>query len=430
MTWRPASCIVLVSVLSALSAQEQTGTSVKSATVSVIRKAVDVQFIEVENLREVPLVEIKLALNSSTAGFFFDGPPDVTGQPSNPAIRRHEIRRLRTLRGAYNRAPTARVTLALFADGSHLGTPEAIAEFRQRQQLIIDDLSFWFGVLQKVPRSTPAAAHEYLREKAKERLRVDRTDPSRIAGSIDDWFGPYRAPDWWMAGAKREIVDLGKRLDVARRYRNFVNTDTGGVEQAVGIRSEIGQGSDFVAVITNLRELPLEAWEVDLQHPTSGIAGSWLTHDACASLSDTASSGRLRQHETREVLINSADDLPDSAMPRASLALALWNDLSWEGLPDRRANLLRAREERAKAYEFWINALKEAGLRPVAEVLPFLKQQQAARRREAPREQSGLDQNLDSLAGRDPNVAVNWLAGYRRTLEQQYLLLTRHVARQ
>jgi hypothetical protein len=102
-------------------------------------------------------------------------------------------------------------------------------------------------------------------------------------------------------------------------------------------------GSDFVAVITNLRELPLEAWEVDLHHPTSGIAGSWLMHDSCVSLTDTVGSGRLRQHETREVLINNADDRPDSEMPRASLALALWNDLSWEGLADRRANLLRAR---------------------------------------------------------------------------------------
>lgn len=436
MVVRTAAILVGVSaaVLSASPQTPQTNTAVTSATVRVIRKPVDAQFIYVENRRGVPLVEWRIELLSAenrgrmtTVRNYRGG----FGLPEGP-IAPHERRQQRVEWRGQRLAATANVKLVVFADGSYAGTTEGIAEFLREQDALAADLTYWQRTLRDLPRTSPAAAQEYLREKARERAQVDSSDASHIRGSIPDWSGPNRSADWVFTRANHALREAGERLEEVASYRKHADGDTA-AEHAVAVWTASGQGTNFVAVIENLRDTPLEAFQFDFyKSPASRSAGG-IGFDACTNLDDASQPrGRLSRHETREYDIGPADDLPDSATPKAVVSFALWRDLSWEGSPDEQDRFLKQREQRAGLYAFWIAALKDATGRPPGETIAFLRQKREERRREAPDETDFMQGSLQSwgaLANRDPGAFSQGLALYRSRLEQQHALLTRHLKR-
>jgi hypothetical protein len=405
---------------------------VTSATARVIRKPVDAHFIHVENRRDVPLVEWRIELRSAENRRMLSTGRDYRGGfglPEGP-IAPHERRQERLTWRGERLAATAAIKLVVFADGSHAGSPEGVAEFRREQEALITDLTYWQRTLQELPRTSVPAAQQYLREKARERALVDDSDPSIIRGSIESWFGPNRPSDWPFMRANHALREIAERLADATSYRKHVNSDTA-PEHAVAVWTASGQGTDFFAVVENLRDTPLEAFQLEMHDPLSPNAVAGFGSDACVNLNDAGPDGRLNRNETREIGIRPADDRLDDAAPRAVLSFALWKDLSWEGSRDEHDRLLEAREQRAELYAFWIAALKEAARKPADDRLRFLRQKREERRREFPDETDSLMRdNLEIWTKRgsaEPGAVPGWLDAYRTTLEQQHALLTRHL---
>jgi hypothetical protein len=200
MSWRSLAIVGWATSLLVVPQQAPpAGTPVASATVRVIRKAADVQFVYVENLRDVALVEWKVALRSGS----FRGGMTVSrryeaksSRPDDAAIAPGETKRERVQWQGEALTATATAVLAVFADGLLAGTDSEVAMFRQQQERLVGDLTYWQSALQALPRTSPREAETYLRNKIRERLQVDSRDPSQLSGSIGGWFGPMRAPEW------------------------------------------------------------------------------------------------------------------------------------------------------------------------------------------------------------------------------------------
>ena len=432
MIARCAAVLVTVSAIVSASTQSPpAGKPVTSATARVIRKTVDAQFVHIENRRNVPLVQSTIELRSAqgrgglTVGRHYQGRTGTADAPIAP----NELRPYRVSWHGEGLAATATVKLVLFADGSHAGSVDGLAEFRKEQEALIADLTFWQRTLQELPQTSRTAAHEYLREKVRERAVVESRDRADIRGQIEDWFGPYRSTDWPFVRAKDALRQVTERLDDATRYRAHVDDDTA-PEYAVAVWVASGHASDFVAVVENLRDTPLEAFELEYSDSTTTRPRGGVMSDAPFALLDDPRPGGRNSGQVREFEIGPADDLPDAAMPKATLSFALWRDLSWEGSTDSRARLFKQRQERAEQHAFWITALTEATLQSPADVLGFLRQKRSERRREAPYEPDLMGDTLDGWAKRaDAASFPAFLNSYRRTLEQQHALLTRHLSR-
>jgi hypothetical protein len=437
MRWRSLAIFGWAASLLALPQQPQppNATPVTSATVRMIRKAADVQFVYIENLRDVPLVEWKVALVSgeSRGGMTVSRRYDVNStRPDDAPIAPGETKRQRVQWQGERLTATASVALAVFADGSHAGAEPEIAAYYKQQEALIADLTYWQRALQDLPRTSPGAAETYLRNKIRERLQVDSRDPSGLSGSIGGWFGPMRAPDWAYQMTDRTLKEIGTRIADAKLYRTHLAARPS-VEQTISVRTLIGLGSEFVAVVENLRDTPLEAWNIDIYDPpTSRFPPGGQGFDAGQVIEDGRPGGRLRRNEVREIGIRAADDVPDGATPRVVLSFALWSDLTFEGSPAMRDELFRARERKAAQFEFWIAALSDAALKPPREALTFLREKRVERRRQAPQERDPLEGNLEaweSSLAREPELFSSRLITYRDRLQEQYRLLTRHLNR-
>jgi hypothetical protein len=241
-----------------------------------------------------------------------------------------------------------------------------------------------------------------------------------------------RARDWAYRRADSTLKELPRRIEDAIRYRPHVNSRPA-VERAVTVRTLIGLGSEFVALVENLRETPLEAWDVEIYDPpTAKFAHGRQSVDAAAVIEDGRPGGRLRRGDVREMAIGAADDVSDAAMPRVVLSFALWSDLSFEGSPAMRDERFKMRERRAPQYEFWIAALSDAALKPAREALAYLGEKRAERRRQAPQEHDPLESNLESwesMVAREPGAVSSAIVYYRDLLREQHRLLTRHLTR-
>jgi hypothetical protein len=433
MFFRAAAFGVAMTFVAAI--QQSAPPPVTSATVRVIRKAADVQFVYVENRRDVPIIEWKITLRSAEArgGMVVSQSYDPKNARSEDRpIAPGETRRQRVKWQGQRLTATPIVDLVVFADGSHAGTDIAVAAFSKEREALAADLLYWQRTLQDVPRNSPREAETYLRGKVRERLQVDPRDPSQFSSHIGGWFGPMRAADWVYTMTDSALRDLPARIDAAVRYRAH-STSRATVEQAVDVRTLIGLGSEFVAVVENLRDTPLEAWDFDIyDSPASRFAHGSQGFDAGAAIDDGQPGGRLRRYDVREVGIKAADDVPDAEMPRVVLRFALWSDLTYEGPAAKRDEHFRLRERQAAQYEFWMAALSEAALKSGREALAFLRDKRVERRRQAPQEPDLLEGNLESWEAafaREPGLFSARLITYRDRLQEQHRLLTRHRTR-
>ncbi|HYN06643.1 MAG TPA: hypothetical protein VES67_04570 [Vicinamibacterales bacterium] len=436
MGWRSIAIVgCATSLLAAPQQPSPSATPVASATVRVVRKAGDVQFIYLENLRDLPLIEWKVALRSGddrggmTVSRRYD--PKST-RPDDTPIAPGETKRQRVQWQGERLTETPSVALAVFADGSHVGTAPGVAAYHKQQEALAADLTYWQSALQNVPRTSPRAAETYLRGKIRERLQADPSDPSQLSGAIGGWLGPMRAADWAYRMTDSTLKEIVTRLENATRYRAHLAARQA-VEQSVAVRTLIGLGSEFVAVVENLRDTPLEAWDLEIYDPpTSRFAHQRQGFDAGQVIEDGRPGGRLRRNEVREIGIRPADDLPDSAAPRVGLSFALWSDLTWEGSAAMRDERFKSRERQAAQHEFWIAALSDAALRPAREALSFLREKRAERRRQAPQEFDPLQGNFEmweASVTREPEMFSSRLITYRDRLQEEHRLLTRHLNR-
>jgi hypothetical protein len=422
--------------LLALSTSAQ-DTEVKGARVSVVRKPSAVLNVTIENRRESPLVEVQLGLTPRGTGsglmvsgrYFGDTPPNETIKP-------HERRVLGTsLRSDWD-AEAATIRLIVFADGYYEGVADAVEPWRKARQARIDDLRYWNGVFELMPRVSETDLRAYLKSRLGDRAAQDvqNQNPSGpLSRKLQDvlWRFPS-GPDVW-SGLDRLRADVQRELAaLTRQPPGNAPPAAGAVTSAVIIAQERAASTALAAAIENLRDVSIETFGFEILDPASNRQRSGRREDA--SMTDPASApgahGRVQPHSIREVPLNVTLG-PEDALPVVRLTFVIFDDLLSEGKAADRDEALRERESRAAELAFAHTALSQAVSRPATEILPFLLDKRAERARQLQPPERGLwSLEIDELirqAKESPERLLANAAGFLERYERQRQRLLRHV---
>jgi hypothetical protein len=327
---------------------------------------------------------------------------------------------------------SAAITLAVFADGFVEGTPDQVEAWRTRRREQIDDLAYWVRAFDGMPRINEPAVRDYVATRVLERAREAPTDPSTMRDRLQRVLELYPSgPDVWIgldrlrADARRDLAEPPAKPPAA-----FV-AQPPAVITDVALTWERSAPTEFVATIENLRDVPIEAFELTLLDRVSNRVLLDQGMDFCLSepLPAERGLGRIQSHEVREVPLGRS---PDAGVLR--LRYVLFDDLSFEGSSEGRDYLLRNREARAADYAFAIDVIAKASAMPPNEARAFV----AAKRAEyvslprtkggRPREADNLDYYLRWLADAPDRAAAD-AKRFTDRLDRQRQRLVRHLAR-
>jgi hypothetical protein len=193
---------------------------------------------------------------------------------------------------------------------------------------------------------------------------------------------------------------------------------------------ERSAATEHVAVIENLRDIPIEAFGLEHVDPVSGRPTGGQRSDFCLAEPgpDTTGRSRIQPKEVREVRLSGA---PGREVVR--LSFVLFDDLSFEGRADERDQLLRAREATAADYAVAIDAITRASALPPGEARAFVTARRAERalaRRPDGRahDVSVIDEFIRQLTD-SPDRAVAGAKGFLDHIERQRQRLIRHLPR-
>jgi hypothetical protein len=362
-------------------------TEVKGARITLVPKTTDVLKLTIENRRSSPLVECQVGLfargadkSSAFSGWhFYPGSADGTVQPNER----------RTVDAKLEFAPgveTARLNLVVFEDGYYEGVASAVEPWRKDRQARVDDLRYWDGVFNLMPRVSETDLRAYLTSRLDDRAGRPGQDPNgmgSVIGKLRDVLRRYPSgPDVWSgldrlrAETKSELAGL--TAQPAGKAAGAVDA----VTSAAILSQERAPSKSYAAAIENLRDVPIEAFGLELVDAGTNRQRSGLTSDLGPGQrpgeSVSPRGGPIQPREVREVPLLNAD----GAAPLVRLAFVIFDDASSEGRAAPRDELLDRRQKRAANLAFAIAALGQAAGRPAGEVEAFLLQKRAERARQ------------------------------------------------
>ena len=423
--------------LLALSAFSQ-DTEVKGARVSVMRKPSAVMNVTIENRRDSPLVEVQLLLTPRGAGkgsmfstrYFGETPPNETVKP-------HERRVLETSLESDFEVEIATLAMVVFADGYYEGVAAAVEPWRKARQARIDDLRYWGGVFELMPRVSETDLRAYLASRLADRAGRRGQDPFEIqppGGKLQNVLRQYPSgPEVW-SGLDRLRAETQSELAMLTRQPANAPAAAGPVTSAAILTQDRVASSKLVAAIENLRPVPVEAFGLEVVDAGTGRVRSGQRTDFCVVDPDPALSGRhrIQPHEIREMPLNLREEA-NAAPPLLRLSFVIFDDLVAEGNAAARAEVFRERETRAEDFAFAVAALDQAVARPVSEIQTLLIDKRAERTKQLPAPGSRADSMaIDELirqAKESPDRMLANAKDMKERYERVRQRLVRHVAR-
>ena len=422
--------------LLALSTSAQ-DTEIKGARISVVRKPSAVLNVTIENRRDSPLVEVQLGLTPRGAGkgsmfstrYFGETAPNETVKP-------HEQRVLETSLEFDPDVETATLTLVVFADGYYEGVATAVEPWRKARQARIDDLRYWSGVLDFMPRVSETDLRAYLASRLADRAGqvVQNPNAPEVRWQLQEVLRRYPSgPEVW-SGLEPLRADMQKELAaLTTQPPAGASAAVGAVTSAAILKQDRVTSGTVVATIENLRTVPIEAHGLEILDPVTRRPRSGQGADFCNSEPQPEpGSGPIKPGEIREIPLLIPVG-PDEALPPVRLAYVIFDDLSYEGAVAPREEALRRREERAADYAFAASVLGQAAGRPASEIQTFLMQKRAERARQL--QTAGRRENLmeiDELirqAKESPDRLLANATYMQERFERQRDRLVRHLAR-
>lgn len=368
-------------------------TEVKSARVSLVPKANTVLKVTIENLRDSPLVEVQIGLQQprggkSTSTWYFGA--GRTNEPVQP----HERRTVET-RLTDDEVGTAALELVVFEDGYYRGVTGTLERWRQARQERIDDLRYWSGVFDVMPRVSETDLRAYLASRLADRQDLENPSAMRVTERLLDVLRRYPSgPDVW-SGLDRLRAETKLELAaLTRQPSGNAPPAAGPMTAAAIVTQERAASTTLVTAIENLRDVPIEAFKVEIVDPGTNHMTSGLGSDFCVVEPGPTDRQRIQPREIREVPLNVK---PDDQVPLVRLAAVIFDDLFVEGRRDARDELFLRREKTAEDYAFAIAALNQAAARPVAELHAFLVEKRAERAKQLQAEGRPRDTQLTEM---------------------------------
>jgi hypothetical protein len=408
---------------------------IKGARVTVVSRTAATMSVTVENRRDSPLVELQIAIPGAKgkgsqvdARFFHDQPYGIRWEPG--PIQPNERRTLE-VRNSVD-GEVAEMWLAVFEDGYVEGVAGALDGWRTTHRERTDDLAYWVGVLDTMPRISEPDVRKYLADRVVDRARQAVPNASDIRARVQRALqeNASRSGTVWSV-LDRLRVEARSELAVLQRQTQIKSAASPGAIASVAFSFRRAVSTEYTAAVENLRDVPIEAFGLDVMGPDSGRAsGQWL--DFCTTDPEPIERGhgRIQPREVREVPLHVS---AKSGAPVARLSVVLFDDLSFEGLSDQRERLLRDRETQAADYAFAIDVIAKAAALPPNEMRPFLAVKRGERAA-----QLGGDGRAGNVSAIDefarlvtdsPDQADAIAKGMVPRLERQRRQLIRHVRR-
>ena len=410
---------------------------IKGARVTLVPKAAAGLSVTLENRRSSPLIECAIGVMrpgrsaaSQIHSYYFSAA--FPWRPDTGPLQPNARRGLELVLRDGTATDTPALTLAVFADGFVEGEPGQVDAWRRRRRAKVDDLIFWIRAFDAMPRIAEPAVREYAAARVLERARDASTDPSTVRARLQRVLQQYPSgPDVWI-GLDRLGADARRELAALPAEPPAVN---GGQPPAdisdVALTWERSAPTEFVATIENLRDVPIEAFGFRFVDRASNRIVSGHGMDFCPVEPRPAERGRgqIQPGEVREVPLGSP---PDGAVLR--LAYVLFDDLTFEGLPEDRDRQFKHREAQAADYAFAIDVIAKASAMPPNDARAFVAAKRAEylslpRMKEAiARYAHNLDEYLRQLSD-NPDRAAAGAKSFQDRLERQRQRLIRHLAR-
>jgi hypothetical protein len=203
-----------------------------------------------------------------------------------------------------------------------------------------------------------------------------------------------------------------------------------------GITAEIRPSGDLEVTIQNNRAVAIEAWSVQVTWRGSSARDSTdeMTTDTYPTLIFPAvGDGPIAPGERRVIDLGPH---PRAVIKSTGLLLALYADLSYEGQPVTRDEVLRQRERDAVDLGGWLSVLSEARTKPAEEMSPILKKALEARTATPGTPPTALGRSLDESVARvlratsgTPSALPAGVAQLMSVFERLRELALRHTRR-
>jgi hypothetical protein len=384
--------------LLALSSSAQ-DTEVKGARVSVVRQPSAVLNVTIENRHDSPLVEVQLGLTPRGTGKGLMSSTRYFGEtPPNETVKPHERRVLETPLDSDFDAESATLSLVVFADGYYEGAAAAVEPWRKARQARIDDLRYWSGVFELMPRVSETDLRAYLASRLADRAGrrgQDHSGTQPPSGKLQNVLRHYPSgPEVW-SRLDRLRAETQSELAVLTRQPANAPPAAGPVAAAAILTQDRVASTKLVAAIENLRTVPIEAFGLEVVDAGTGRVRSGQRTDFCVVDPDPALSGRhrIQPHEIRELPLGVKEEA-NVPLPLLRLSFVIFDDLIAEGNAAARAEVFRERETRAEDFAFAVAALEQAVARPVSEIQTFLIDKRAERTKQL----QALGNRADSMA--------------------------------
>jgi hypothetical protein len=407
---------------------------VRSATIALQPTTIAVEMVTVENRRSSPLVAWEIGLSrpgenraSMAANSDFSWQvihPSSTSGPINPSERRAiELELADRDLGQ----PTLR--LAVFADGYIEGVADVIDRWHAQRRERAEDAAYWVRAFESMPVSSDDNAKQHLAARAAERAVQVSGDPSGIRGRLwRIWIHTPRPPGWLSAvidpirrEAERQLAVLTQRSTTAPALESA---------SPVVLSSKRAALTEYVAVVKNLRDVPIEAVGFEILEPGGRRSGQ--TADYCtADRASPGGGGRISPGESREFRLD-AKIRDEARLPTLRISFVIFADLVYEGEAAKRDALFRAREQQADDIAFANTVRAGAMTKSGADVLAFLVARRAERdlamQTQGRQPRLRLLDDLIEQAKRSPE-SLRENSAVAQELERQRGLLLRHLKR-
>jgi hypothetical protein len=241
----------------------------------------------------------------------------------------------------------ASIMLAVFADGYYEGTPDAVAAWKAERQAQADDLVYWIGVLETMPRvsepdlrkflSAHVAAHSDTPQPGRETVRTRLT---RILGRYPAGLEVWPPLDALKIDAQAELSALQRPLPTFASDRG----DPPAAPAVDMIARLKATTTTLMAIVDNEGDAAIEAVGFEVE-AGAARASSAQSHDFCPSKpGDGAPNARqIQPRQSREFTVAVAPPA-EAVLPPVRLTFVLFADGSSEGRVAERERLLRSRQ--------------------------------------------------------------------------------------
>jgi hypothetical protein len=335
---------------------------VKRAKISLTSKSIAVEHVTIENLRDTPIVSWHIGLFRPGA----ERPSSVNitdwvGAEGNRApgtgpVAPHE-RRVVDIE-APESAPdaTPQLMAIAFADGYYEGTAAGLDDMRTRRRKQVDELSYWIGAIDGMPRDSESRAREYLADRAADSSAHIRDDAGGTQGQLfslsRNGSSVLSAVDGVRAGAQQRLNQLQPWASISVDGRKI---------ESVPLTNERAASSRYTVVIENLADTPIEALAYDISTRTGGQGSSM---DFCGVPPGVGRRfGPIAPGETREEpYFREVKEGEDP--PAVRLRYVMFENLSFEGSAADRDEVLTNRERSAADAATEIDVLTQAAAAP------------------------------------------------------------------